>query len=253
MVLQALPPLAERLGVGWWLGRKFLPADRLPLVEYMDSIGASERLREHLWFTWGNFGGVPGRTSVGSYVVPTEFMMDGLWTLARGARSAAEGFTRTIAAGGGELRCGAPVSGLVFEGGKVAGVRVGEEEVRACHVISGIGARETYRLLVPEERRPRQAEQVLGMPSSCSILTLYLALDRRLLAEHGLTAVNYWVEAVPGSMGGIWENIDQPPPWFLLTLAPTYQEKLTGDPDVVTAEVFVGVAGDRFALGPAGG
>src|SRR5262249_52314507 len=53
-VLQAVPPFLERLGLGWWLGRRFLPMDRLPLIRYMDQIGASERLRDHLWFTWGN-------------------------------------------------------------------------------------------------------------------------------------------------------------------------------------------------------
>jgi phytoene dehydrogenase-like protein len=247
MPLQSLPPLVERLGLGWYLGRKFFPADRLPLVEYMDRIGASERLREHLWFTWGNFGGVPAQTSVGAHAVPTEYMMDGLWTLARSARCAAEGFARTLAGAGGELRCGSPVSGLVFRGGTVAGVRVGGEEVRARTVISGIGARETYRLLVPDRHRPRQAGRVLGMKSSCSMFTLYLALDRRVLAECGLTGVNYWVETAPGSMRCVWEDLGGSPPWVLLSLAQRFQEDEAGDPEVLTAEVFVCITGDRFA------
>jgi all-trans-retinol 13,14-reductase len=66
MTLQALPKAVEQLGLGWWLGRRFLKTDRLPVVRYMDAIGASQRLREHLWFTWGNFGGIPLETSVGT-------------------------------------------------------------------------------------------------------------------------------------------------------------------------------------------
>jgi all-trans-retinol 13,14-reductase len=245
--LQALPPMAERLGLGWLLGRRFLRADRLPLVRYMDQIGASQRLREHLWFTWGNFGGLPGQTSVGAYAIPTEFMHDGLWTLSRGSRSAAAAFVQTITRAGGELRRSAKVTGLLFEGGRVAGVRVGEESIRGRTVISGIGARETYRLLVPLERQPRHTEQILAMPPSCSLFTLYLALDREALSHYGLTAVNYWVEAVPGAMQGYWTNFQAPPPWFLLSLAARFQEEELANRDVVTGEVFVGVSGDRFA------
>ena len=83
MTLQVVPRAVEKMGLGWFVGGRFLKMDRLPLVSYMNRIGASERLREHLWFTWGNFGGLPSETSVGAYAIPNEYMADGLWTLAR--------------------------------------------------------------------------------------------------------------------------------------------------------------------------
>ncbi len=246
MTLQALPPAAERLGVGWWLGRRFLGADRRPLVRYMDDIGASERLREHLWFTWGNFGGIPAETSIGAYAVPMEFLHDGMWTPAGGSRTVAEAFAATITAAGGSLRTRAEVTGLIIDGGRVAGVRVGDEVLRARTVISGIGARETFGRLVPEEHRPAHADRIAAMPSSCSIFTLYLALDRSFLDRRGLDGVNYWVEFEPGAMRGVWEDLSVPPGWLLLSLAPRFQHDDDGS-GTVTAEVFVGIRGDRFA------
>jgi all-trans-retinol 13,14-reductase len=247
MTLQAVPRAVEKLGLGWCIGRRFLKMDRLPLVTYMNRIGASERLREHLWFTWGNFGGLPLETSVGSYAVPTEYMADGLWTLARGARSAAEAFQATITAAGGELRRNAPVTSLIEEGGRVAGVRIGEEELRARTVISGIGARETYRLLNPAGLRPPHTSRIEAMKPSCSIFTLYLALKRDALEALGLNGVNYWVEFVRGGLRDTWRDLDAPPNWLLLSLASRFQQEESTRDDLVPAEVFVGVSGDQFA------
>jgi all-trans-retinol 13,14-reductase len=212
----------------------------------MDAIGASQRLREHLWFTWGNFGGIPLETSIGAYAVPTEFLHDGMWTPAGGSRSVADAFAATVTAAGGALRTRAEVTGLVIDEGRVTGVRVGDEVLRARTVISGIGARETFRKLIPDQHRPPHAERVAALPSSCSIFTLYLALDRAFLDRHGLTGVNYWVEFQPGAMRAIWNDLSAPPDWLLLSLAPRFQHGID-ESGTVTAEVFVGISGDHFA------
>jgi len=244
MILQALPPVVERLGLGWWLGRKFLAMDRLPVIAFMDQIGASQRLREHLWFNWGNFDGIPAHTSIGAHAVPTEFLMDGLWTARGGSAHVAEAFGRTIRLAGGDLRSGARVTSLIFEGERVAGVHLGDEAIRARTVISGIGARETFRLLVPAQRRPAHAAAIMNMRPSCSILTLHLTLDRQALERLNLKAVNCWVEAIPGSMNGYWNDLAAPPPWFLLSLAARFQTEAR---EVIPAEIFVGIPADRFA------
>ena len=243
--LQGVPPVLERLGLGWWLGRRFLPMDRLPIVRYMDQIGASERLREHLWFNWCNFGGVPSDTSIGSFSIPTEFMLDGHRMLAEGSQSAAPAFAATIEAAGGELRRNARVTGLLFEGRRVAGVEVNGEVIRGKAVISGIGARETYRLLVPAERRPNHAERIMAMKPSCSMFSLYLALDRQALTRYGLTGVNYWAEAQPGGLRDHWTDLEGPPPWLLLSLAGRFHPSTT-DPNVVLGEVFTTLTAEHF-------
>lgn len=244
--LQAVPPVLERLGLGWWLGRRFLPRDRLPLMRYMDQIGASERLRDHLWFTWSNFDGVPHDTSIGSFAIPTEFLLDGHRALADGSQSAAPAFAATIMAAGGQLCRNARVTELLFEGGRVVGVKVGDESIRARAVISGIGARETYRLLVPPERRPAHAERIMAMKPSCSMFSLYLAVDRKALDRYGLTGVNYWVECSPGGLRQHWTNLDAPPPCLLLSLAGRFQNQETPDSDVVLGEVFTAVPAEPF-------
>lgn len=247
--LQSLPRMIERLGLGWWMGRRFLAADRLPLIRYMDQIGASPRLRQHLWFTWGNFGGIPAETSFASHAIPNEAMLDGLWTPRHGSQSVAEAFTQTIQRAGGEVRRGARVSSLVFQGGRVVGVRLGEEEIRARTVISGIGARETYRLLVPAERRPRHVDSILALKPSCSIFTLYLALDRTVLERFGLTGVNYWVEGERGGLNDVWTDLSAPPPFAILSLAARFphEDASNGrDEGVVPAEIFTAISGERF-------
>ncbi|MCC7420602.1 MAG: NAD(P)/FAD-dependent oxidoreductase, partial [Planctomycetaceae bacterium] len=245
MTLQAIPPVVERCGLGWWLGRRFLREDRVSVVEYMDRIGASERLREHLWFTWGNFGGIPSETSIGAYSVPMEFMMDGLKTIDHGSRTVAEAFAATITAHGGELRRGARVDRIVFRNGRAAGVQVGDETIRAKTVISGIGARETYGKLIPEESRPGHAARITAMRPSCSIFTLYLALKRTAFDRFGLHGVNYWVESEAGSMRTYWDDLSRTPGWFLLSLASRFQQHAATD--LIPAEVFVGIPGEVFS------
>jgi all-trans-retinol 13,14-reductase len=243
--LQALPPMLERLGLGWWLGRRFLAMDRLPIMRYMDQIGASQRLRDHLWFAWCNFGGVPTDTSIASHAMPTEYMLDGLWMLADGSQAVAPAFAETITAAGGELRRNARVTGLLFEGSRVVGVEVNGEAIRGRAVISSIGARETYRMLVPPERRPAHAERIMRMKPSCSMFALYLALDRQALARYGLHGVNYWAEAQPGGLRQHWTDLDAPPPWLLLSLAARFHSA-PNHPDVALGEVFTTVTADHF-------
>jgi all-trans-retinol 13,14-reductase len=245
MPLQSLPSIAERLGLGWWLGRQYLKFDRMSVARYMDHIGASEGLRDHLWFTWGNFGGVPAETSIGAYAVPMEYLMDGLWTISGGSQTVAEAFSRTITKAGGELRRGAPVSGLLFQGQRVVGVRVGDDAVYGKRVISGIGARETFERLVPQDRRPPHAARIAALPPSCSIMTLYLALKPEALRRFQLNGVNYWVETEPQAMRTCWTDFDLPPKWFVVSLASRFQQEKSSH-GLIAAEVFVGLRGQPF-------
>jgi all-trans-retinol 13,14-reductase len=245
-MLQAVPPIVEKLGLGWWLGRRFLATDRLPLMSYMDQIGASDRLRDALWLSWCNIGGVPTDTSLGSHALPAEYMIDGHKMLAGGSQSAAPAFSSTITAAGGELRHNAPVSGLLFEGGRVAGVIVHGEAIRGRVVISSIGARETYHMLLPPGRRPAHAERIIGMKPSCSMFSLYLALDRRALDLYGLTGVNYWAECRPGGLRQHWTDLDAPPPWLLLSMAARFHSS-PAHSDTALGEIFTTLPGDLFA------
>ncbi|MGH7174399.1 MAG: phytoene desaturase family protein [Gemmataceae bacterium] len=243
--LQALPPMLERCGLGWWLGRRFLAMDCLPLTRYMDQIGASEQLRDHLWFTWGNYGGIPSDTSIGSHSIPQEYMLDGHRMLTHGSQSAAPAFAATITAAGGELRRNSRVTGLIFEGGRVVGVKVNDEEIRGRAVMSGIGPRETYRLLVPPERRPAHAERIMAMRPSCSIYTIYLALDRQVIERYGLTGVNYFAEFQSGGIRQHWTDLDAPPPWAMLSMAGRFHSQ-PPDPNVILADMFLTLSAEQF-------
>src|SRR5262249_48291223 len=104
-----------------------------------------------------------------------------------------------------------------------------------------------FARLVPQDARPAHARRLAAMPSSCSIFTLYLALDRSFLERHRLEGVNYWVEFQPGVMREAWSDLSSPPDSILLSLAPRFQKAPGADDDgTVTAEVFVAVSGDHF-------
>ena len=245
--LQAMPRWLERLGPGWWLGRRFLQADLLPLRTYMDRLGLSQRLRNCLCFNWANWDGVPARMSVGAHAIPTEYFLDGLWTPAQGSAEVPAAFTRLISRHGGEVRTRARVSDLVFKDGRVTGVRVNEETVSARVVISDIGARETYQKLIPLERRPSHTTRILALRPSCTGLFVCAGLDEQFLERHSLKGVNYWVEATPGAINReAWEDLTQPPPWFVLTLVSRFQKgkHLQG---IIPVEMFVPIPVEKFA------
>jgi all-trans-retinol 13,14-reductase len=134
---------------------------------------------------------------------------------------------------------------LIFEHGRVAGVRVNGESIRARTVISGIGARETYTHLVPSERAPAHAARIQAMPSSCSMFALYLALDRAVIDRFGLSGVNYWVECRPFGIRQHWTQAG-PPPCLLLSLAHRFQADHATHDNLVLAEVFTPLSGDHF-------
>ena len=60
---------------------------------------------------------------------------------------------------GAALRCGRPVTGLVVEAGRVAGVRAGPEQIRAPVVVNAMGA---WAGLVPGDAAPPPVEPVRG-------------------------------------------------------------------------------------------
>jgi all-trans-retinol 13,14-reductase len=65
--------------------------------------------------------------------------------------------------------------------------------------------------------------------------------------RYQLTGVNYWVEGVRGGFRTTWTDWDAPPPSLLLSLAARFAEEGPHDPELITAEVFACVPGDRFA------
>ena len=245
MTLQAVPRALEQLGVGWYQGRRFLQLDRLSVQKYMDSIKASRHLRETLWFNWGNFDGHPERTSIGAYCVPMEYMMDGLWTPRNGADSAARAFVGSLLEDGGEVRRSSRVTSLLYSNGQVSGVRVGDEILRGRKIISGIGARETYNLLIAEQR-PAVSGRILQLPSTASIMTVYLSLNREALQTLQLNAVNYWVECERDGMYRYWDDFSHLPPWFVLSLASAYQSPVAASEGDIPGELFVGMSHSCF-------
>jgi phytoene dehydrogenase-like protein len=135
------------------------------------------------------------------------FMMDYYYPLG-GFQAIADAMTALIGEGGGEVRCGAMVEGIMVEGGRAAGVRLtGGEEVRAPFVISGADMRRTFLQLLPGDSVPAQyRERLLRAKPAHSMFTVYLGLDipPEDLGNRGF----HHVVVFPGLYGTDFSGID---------------------------------------------
>jgi all-trans-retinol 13,14-reductase len=104
---------------------------------------------------------------------------------------------RTIERHGGKVLVRAPVTSIIIEGGKVAGVTLKDgDEIRAKQVVSTVGATKTFRSFVPiEHQHMVQCElegitSLLGVTHGVSLGTLFLGLGEDCPP---LPASNTWV------------------------------------------------------------
>lgn len=99
-----------------------------------------------------------------------------------------EALARHVLAHGGEVHTGAPVDGIVVEGGRAVGVRVGREVVTARAVVSGTHAVETFGRLLPEDLRPPAAREMRVGNGFGAVLRLALREPVRYTAFPGRDA-----------------------------------------------------------------
>ncbi|MDX1740168.1 MAG: NAD(P)/FAD-dependent oxidoreductase [Rhodothermales bacterium] len=84
---------------------------------------------------------------------------------------------RHIEAHGGLVSCGTPVSEILVDGGRAAGVRVDNEAVTAKAVVGAAHILETLGRLLPEEHRPTETLRDMRVGNGFGAI-LRLALDR---------------------------------------------------------------------------
>ncbi|MGD0762618.1 MAG: FAD-dependent oxidoreductase [Roseiarcus sp.] len=176
-------------------------------ADYLRRHFRSPQLRALLASQWYDCGLPPGESAFAIHALVIDGYLQGGWFPQGGAGRIARTFEQGVEASGGAIKVCQEVVAILTEGGRAVGVKAidrrGAEPVdvvyRAPIVISDVGARNTYRRLLPTDgevgRRTKNARAAIdALDGGLSAVTLYLRLENPVSAL-GVKGENYWINA----------------------------------------------------------
>lgn len=170
---------------------------------------------------WGDHGGRPSLASFALHsLVAHSYLRCGAWYPVGGASAIAEHILPTITKAGGEARAGVKVERLLFDDGRVVGVRTsGGEDIHADVVVSGVGARETVDTLLPDGHEADDwAREIRSFKPSICHFSLFLGFEGDV-EEAGATKANHWLYPT-GEVDVVWTDApDSAPPGMFVSFA----------------------------------
>ncbi|MGI9353781.1 MAG: phytoene desaturase family protein [Rhizobiaceae bacterium] len=190
---RAMPELAGDI-LDWWNRRTIEKWCARTTQEVIDEITDHPELAAVMAAQWGDHGGRPSKASFAMHaLIAGAYLPSGAWYPVGGAAAYAEHIVPTIIKQGGEARSGVCVTGLLFDGDTVVGVRTEDgTEIRAGTVISDIGARETIDTLLPEDCGHRDwISEIKALPSSIAHFNLFIGFEGDIEAA-GASKANHW-------------------------------------------------------------
>jgi phytoene dehydrogenase-like protein/ferredoxin-NADP reductase len=174
-------------------------------ADYLRRHFRSPELRALLASQWGDYGLPPGESAFALHALVVDSYLKGASFPQGGAGRIARTFETGIEASGGAIKVSHEVTAILTEGGRAVGVRAidrrGAEPIevvfRAPIVISDVGARLTYRKLLPTDgeigRRTAKARAYVdASEGGLSMVTLYLRLAEPV-STLGVKGENYWI------------------------------------------------------------
>lgn len=109
----------------------------------------------------------------------------GIWHPKGGCNALTKAMAEALVEMGGEIRCGAPVERITFDGRRASGVRVAGEERRHDHVVINADASWAIKNLIPPERRGGWTDaKVDRQRYSCSTFMMYLGVEGEVDLPH---------------------------------------------------------------------
>ncbi|MHB8418409.1 MAG: phytoene desaturase family protein [Myxococcales bacterium] len=165
-------------------------------LEVLRGLTKNEELIAVLTGQYGNYGLAPACSSFAMHAGLVAHYLEGAHYPVGGAGVLAKAFAPVIEQAGGVLCHSAPVTEVLVDRGRAAGVRVASgEELRCDVVISDAGLANTFTHLVPAQHVPRPiADALAQVRPSVSFLCLYLGFEKDDEAL-GLTGTNLWLYA----------------------------------------------------------
>jgi len=185
-------PTAVAPAVDALLNRKVRPYFERTVDHVMRSLTNNERLRAVLCAQWGYYGATPEKASFAIQALVARHFMWGAYYPVGGSQRIAETLLATVAERDGWTRIATPVESIVIEDGRAVGVRVGDEEIRAPRIVSGIGAQATVQRLLPEEYHATQwAKSFDELEPAAAHVCLYLGFKGDIRSA-GASGANLW-------------------------------------------------------------
>lgn len=221
-VLKIFPTRAmpELMGsaMKWWHGRAIERWCKRTTQQVIDEITQNPDLAAAFAAQWGDHGGRPCKASFAMHaLISGSYLQSGSWYPVGGGAAFAEHILPTITAGGGESRAGVRVETLLFEDGRVVGVRTSNgEEIRADVVISNIGARETVNHLLPADcGHDDWIAEIRALPPSIAHFSLFMGFEGDV-EDAGATRSNHWLYPT-GKVDAVWMDAPEgePPGMFV--------------------------------------
>lgn len=215
--MRAMPkPLGTVLH--WWNHRALDRWCGRTTAEVISEITRNPILAAAFAAQWPDHGGRPSKASFAVHALIAGAYMDcGAWYPVGGAGAIAAHILPAITKQGGEARAGTRVTGLLFEGETVVGVRTADgEEIQAGAVISDIGARETVNHLLPVDCDHQDwIAEIRSLPPSIAHFSLFLGFEGDI-ARAGATKSNHWLYPT-GEVDALWTNAPEgvPPGMFV--------------------------------------
>jgi phytoene dehydrogenase-like protein/NAD(P)H-flavin reductase len=173
--------------------------------EYLRRHFRSPELKALLASQWGDYGLPPSQSAFALHALVVESYLKGAWFPKGGAGRIARAFETGIEASGGAIKVSHEVTAILTEGGRAVGVKAldrrGAEPIevvfRAPIVISDVGARLTYRKLLPTDgeigrRTAKPRAYVDALEGGLSMVTLYVRLAEPV-STLGVKGENYWI------------------------------------------------------------
>lgn len=213
---RAMPELFGSV-LHWWNGRAIERWCGRTTQQVIDEITQNPHLAAAFAAQWFDHGGRPSKASFAMHaLISGSYLQSGAWYPVGGGAAFAEHILPTITAGGGEARAGVRVEALMFEGGRVVGVKTSDgEEIRADVVISDIGARETVNHLLPADCGHNDwIAEIRSLPPSLAHFSLFMGFEGDI-EDAGATHSNHWIYPT-GAVDALWTDAPKgaPPGMF---------------------------------------
>ncbi len=189
----------------WWNKKKIHRWCSRTTGEVIAELISNPKLAAVLSAQWGTYGGKPKEASFAFHGIVMGHYLEGAAYPVGGAAAIARGLVPVIEAAGGSARAGTPVSEILLENGKAAGVRTESgDEFNASYIVSAIGAGETVKHLLPEEiQKGDWAREISTFKPSICHFDLFLGFEGDI-AKHGATRSNHWFYDSWDTNDAIW-------------------------------------------------
>jgi all-trans-retinol 13,14-reductase len=235
-------PEAIRNAHRWWNRKRFERWCGRTTSDVISDLITDPKLAAVLSAQWGTYGGRPTEASFAVHALIIGHYLEGAYYPVGGAASIAKGLVPVIEAAGGSARPGTPVTEILVEDGKAVGVRTSAgDEFRAPIIVSGIGAGETVKRLLPLEIREQDwATEIATFKPSICHFQMFLGLEGDIAAL-GASRANHWYYDSWDNNDAIWSTAEDDAVPMMFVSFPTLKDPAhdPGPANRHTAEVLV--------------